>query len=125
MFFFLKSIYFQICNLLFYFRGIFSELKRLFYVNLENNRLKYIPDNAFPADCKIVFADFGNNEISIARENEKSPFYNCRDLQSLILSNNRIHKIYEDWKNFSNLRHLDLTNNSLTSINISVNYILI
>ena len=90
-------------------------------IYLQNNRIKYIGEQTFPKFCQLTDANFANNEISWPVSADTSPFANCHRLKNFNFSNNNINKIYGDWKSLKQLEILDLSHNSFTYLNISVN----
>uniref|UniRef100_A0A8D8UDR6 Protein toll n=1 Tax=Cacopsylla melanoneura TaxID=428564 RepID=A0A8D8UDR6_9HEMI len=101
---------------------IFSrrDIKRsLEHLNLSHNKLKSISEPEFDP-CKnnkyaLHSIDLSHNILELDSHLEHSPFNECKELQTLKLSNNRINKIYKDWiLNMPSLATLDLKSNNIT-----------
>jgi protein toll len=108
-------------------RRVFQNLPRLRELYLNDNRLRYIHQNAFTATRSIETLQLENNRLSFALDEIEitldqihqynTPFQYLGELRRLILRNNSITKIYSDWCMVNlQLEELDLSFNNITKV---------
>ena len=99
--------------------GLYKLMDLCFAFNL----VTFIDQYAFKDLKSLNTVDFSGNKLSFFNERAKidlmSPFFHCHYLEVLKLSNNNISTFFEDWLEFQ-LTKLDLTNNSLTHIEVNI-----
>uniref|UniRef100_A0A8D8R7C9 Protein toll n=2 Tax=Cacopsylla melanoneura TaxID=428564 RepID=A0A8D8R7C9_9HEMI len=99
--------------------GMFNGTHNIMTLDLSHNKLKSISEPEFDP-CKnnkyaLHSIDLSHNILELDSHLEHSPFNECKELQTLKLSNNRINKIYKDWiLNMPSLATLDLKSNNIT-----------
>uniref|UniRef100_A0A8D8UD47 Protein toll n=1 Tax=Cacopsylla melanoneura TaxID=428564 RepID=A0A8D8UD47_9HEMI len=85
------------------------------HLNLSHNKLKSISEPCKNNKYALHSIDLSHNILELDSHLEHSPFNECKELQTLKLSNNRINKIYKDWiLNMPSLATLDLKSNNIT-----------
>lgn len=75
--------------------------------------------NAF-RHCNLNFIDLSENNLNFNNSEKLSPFRHCRNLIDMVLNQNKIGKIFDDWKTFKSLEMLDLKNNLIEYIQVNI-----
>ena len=91
--------------------------QQLRYINLESNRLHYLPERIFLADIHAELRDvkLGYNFLESIPE---STFHNLTELRALDLTGNKIRNLAEDSvKDCPKLVTLSLANNRISTLN--------
>lgn len=97
-------------------------------LNIEENQLMTIANQAFSFLTKLKIAKLSNNCLTLQYtfhgfpdQYGKSPFHDCESLEELYLANNSISEIFNDWiLSDLRLRILDLKYNNITAITVSI-----
>uniref|UniRef100_A0A8D8LR08 Protein toll n=1 Tax=Cacopsylla melanoneura TaxID=428564 RepID=A0A8D8LR08_9HEMI len=96
--------------------GMFNGTHDLKEVFLGTNKINAISKPAFDVLCnhnsQLNTIDLSNNDLEWDSDLEVSPFNSCKNIESLILSNNRISYIHNDW--IMGIQWLDLNGNNIT-----------
>uniref|UniRef100_A0A8D8LRJ4 Protein toll n=1 Tax=Cacopsylla melanoneura TaxID=428564 RepID=A0A8D8LRJ4_9HEMI len=101
--------------------GMFNGTHDLKEVFLGTNKINAISKPAFDVLCnhnsQLNTIDLSNNDLEWDSDLEVSPFNSCKNIESLILSNNRISYIHDDWiMGMPNLHELFLDGNNITKL---------
>uniref|UniRef100_A0A8D8UNF9 Protein toll n=1 Tax=Cacopsylla melanoneura TaxID=428564 RepID=A0A8D8UNF9_9HEMI len=95
--------------------GMFNGTHGLLDLHLSHNRINAISKPAFDILCNnnhLDRIDLSNNDLEWNSDLVVSPFNSCKNIESLILSNNRISYIHNDW--IMGIQWLDLNGNNIT-----------
>lgn len=91
-----------------------SQKTQLRYLDLSDNNITFLKDDAFDAHPKIIWLSLSKNRLTFFPANALKIL---RKLNQLNLSDNEFESIDSpDYANSPNLRELDLSNNKITSI---------
>uniref|UniRef100_A0A8D8UMW7 Protein toll n=1 Tax=Cacopsylla melanoneura TaxID=428564 RepID=A0A8D8UMW7_9HEMI len=100
--------------------GMFNGTHGLLDLHLSHNRINAISKPAFDILCNnnhLDRIDLSNNDLEWNSDLVVSPFNSCKNIESLILSNNRISYIHDDWiMGMPNLHELFLDGNNITKL---------
>uniref|UniRef100_A0A8D8X991 Protein toll n=1 Tax=Cacopsylla melanoneura TaxID=428564 RepID=A0A8D8X991_9HEMI len=97
--------------------GMFNGTHGLLDLHLSHNRINAISKPAFDILCNnnhLDRIDLSNNDLEWNSDLVVSPFNSCKNIESLILSNNRISYIHNDW--IMGIQWLDLNGNNITTL---------
>lgn len=98
-------------------------LRNLTELSLQSNKISYINQEAF-IDLRLLKSlNLNENKLSIfnelAEKNFYSPFHHCLQLETLIISKNRIRNFFKDWDESHFLTELNLSYNKLTRLHVN------
>lgn len=98
-------------------RTAFSGATALFEIDLDNNQILYIGENAFIDLGNLTTLSLTRNNLTVIRVNT---FAGAFELKRLHLNHNKIHAIEDGALNLPNLEHLLLQNNKLKTLSPSL-----
>lgn len=111
------------------YRGLFSELNKLEYLDLRYNKLVHFKPNTFNGLTNLQTLNMSDNQLTFEDLEEtaglddfgpRSPLNNCKNLQDLQLANNSIKEVFSDWRLvMGSLRKLNLAHNKITRLEVS------